>query len=30
MTTELANRPVAGDNRAASAFLAKLRGTYDV
>jgi len=30
MTTDLANRPLAGDNGAASAFLEKLRGTYDV
>jgi len=30
MTTDLANRPAAGDNRAVSAFLERLRGTYDV
>jgi predicted nucleotidyltransferase len=30
MTTDLANRPTAGDNRAVSVFLEKLRGTYDV
>src|ERR1700733_5450684 len=30
MTTDLANRAAAGDNRAISAFLERLRGTYDV
>ena len=30
MTIEVANRPAAGDNRAVSAFLEKLRGSYDV
>jgi antitoxin ChpS len=30
MTTDAANRPAAGDNGAVSAFLEKLRGTYDV
>lgn len=30
MTTDVAKRPAAGENRAVAAFLAKLRGTYDV
>jgi predicted nucleotidyltransferase len=30
MTTDVANRPTAGDNRAVSVFLEKLRGAYDV
>jgi antitoxin ChpS len=30
MTTNPASRPAAGDHRAVSAFLEKLRGTYDV
>jgi antitoxin ChpS len=30
MTRNVASRPAAGDNRAVSVFLEKLRGTYDV
>ncbi len=30
MTTDVTSLPAAGDNRAASAFLEKLRATYDV
>ena len=30
MTIDVASRPAAGDNRAVSAFLEKLHGTYDV